>query len=184
MNEARIRDSRSSDIAAIAVIYGYHVRHGFGSFEEDAPGAEELERRRLEILAKGLPYLVAEGAGGAVLGYAYASPYRTRSGYRFTLENSIYVAPERARGGIGRTLLAALIERCTALGYRQMIAVIGDSGNEASIGLHEAMGFARAGLLRSIGYKRGRWVDCVLMERALGEGDATPPKERDSRSAP
>ncbi|HVM79365.1 MAG TPA: GNAT family N-acetyltransferase [Stellaceae bacterium] len=182
MNAVAIRDSRSSDMAAIAAIYGHHVRHGFGSFEEEAPSAEELERRRQEILAKGLPYLVAEGPGGEVFGYAYASPYRTRSAYRFTLENSIYVAPERGRGGIGRALLTALIERCTALGYREMIAVIGDSANAASIGLHRSMGFVRAGVLRSVGYKRGRWVDGVLMQRALGEGDTTPPRERESRS--
>jgi len=172
-----VRDSRPSDMAAIAAIYAHHVRHGFGSFEEEAPDAQELERRRQEILAKGLPYLVAEDAAGAVLGYAYASPYRTRSAYRFTLENSIYVAPEQARGGIGRALLAALIGRCTALGYRQMIAVIGDTGNDASIGLHAALGFARAGVLRSVGYKRGRWIDCVLMQRPLGGGDAGRPEE-------
>jgi len=179
-----IRDARASDMAAIAAIYGHHVSHGFGSFEEEAPSAEELERRRQEIRAKGFPYLVAEGAGGTVVGYAYASPYRMRSAYRFTLENSIYVAPESARGGIGRALLAALVERCTSLGYRQMIAVIGDSGNDASIGLHEAMGFVRAGVLRSVGYKRGRWIDCILMQRALGEGDATPPRKRGSHLAP
>ena len=178
MKAVAVRDARSTDMAAIAAIYGHHVRTGFGSFEEEAPGPEELERRRGEILAKGLPYLVAEGSGGAVLGYAYASPYRTRSAYRFTVENSIYVAPARTRGGIGRALIAALILRCTALGYRHMIAVIGDTGNEASIGLHRAMGFERAGLLRAVGYKRGRWIDCVLMQRTLGEGDATPPKER------
>ncbi|MGE5203866.1 MAG: N-acetyltransferase family protein [Acidobacteriota bacterium] len=184
MSAARIRESRDSDLPAIAAIYGHHVLHGFGSFEETPPGVDELGRRRQEILAKGLPYLVAEGPGGEVLGYAYASPYRTRSAYRFTVENSIYVAPEKARGGIGRALLAALIERCTALGYRRMIAVIGDSGNAASIGVHTSLGFVRAGLLPSIGYKRGRWVDCVLMQRPLGEGDATVPKERDTRPAP
>ncbi|HMK67755.1 MAG TPA: GNAT family N-acetyltransferase [Stellaceae bacterium] len=176
-----IRDARPSDMAAIAAIYGHHVRHGFGSFEEEAPHAQELERRRQEILARGLPYLVAEDAAGALIGYAYASPYRTRSAYRFTVENSIYVAPERSRGGIGRALLAALIERCTAQGYRQMVAVIGDTGNDASIGLHQAMGFTRAGVVRSVGYKRGRWIDGVLMQRALGEGDASPPKERQDR---
>jgi len=184
MSAPKIRESQNSDLPAIATIYGHHVLHGFGSFEETAPGADELGRRRQEILARGLPYLVAEGPGGEVLGYAYASPYRTRSAYRFTVENSIYVAPERARGGVGRALLAALIERCTALGYRRMIAVIGDSGNAASIGVHQSQGFVRAGLLPSIGYKRGRWVDCVLMQRALGEGDATPPVEHGTRPTP
>jgi phosphinothricin acetyltransferase len=171
-----VRDSRDADLPAIAAIYGHHVSHGFGSFEEVPPDVTELANRRREILAKGLPYLVAEG-NGAVLGYAYASSYRTRSAYRFTVEDSIYVSPEAARRGIGRTLLSALIERCTALGYRQMIAVIGDIGNNGSIGLHQSLGFARAALLPTIGFKRGRWIDCVMMQRPLGPGGGTPPAE-------
>jgi phosphinothricin acetyltransferase len=174
-----VRDSRDDDLAAIAEIYAYHVTHGFGSFEETPPSVEELRRRRSEISARGLPYLVAsEEADGPVLGYAYASPYRARSAYRFSIEDSIYVAPGAARRGIGRTLLTALIERATALGYRQMVAVIGDSGNLGSIGLHRALGFTQVGKLSSIGFKKGRWVDGILMQRALGEGDSTLPVER------
>lgn len=172
-----VRDSEDADLPAIAAIYGHHVMHGFGSFEEVPPGVDELARRRREILAKGLPYLIAADGAGGVLGYAYAWPYRTRSAYRFTVEDSIYVAPEAARRGIGRILLEALIERCTKIGYRQMIAVIGDSGNEGSIGLHRSLGFARTALLPTIGFKRGRWVDCVMMQRPLGPGSATLPEE-------
>jgi len=172
------RDSEDADLLAIASIYAHHVIHGFGSFEEVPPGVEELTRRRREILGKGLPYLVASDGAGRVLGYAYASPYRTRSAYRFTVEDSIYVAPRAARRGVGRLLLEALIERCTHAGYRQMIAVIGDSGNDGSIGLHQSLGFARAALLPAIGFKRGRWIDCVMMQRPLGAGAGSPPQER------
>jgi phosphinothricin acetyltransferase len=170
-----IRDSEDADLPAIAVIYGHHVTHGFGSFEEVPPDVEELARRRREILGKGLPYLVASDGAAGILGYAYASPYRTRSAYRFTVEDSIYVAPHAARRGIGRLLLQALIERCTKAGYRQMIAVIGDSGNDGSIGLHQSLGFTRAALLPTIGFKRGRWVDCVMMQRSIGPGASTLP---------
>lgn len=173
-----VRDSLDQDVPAIAAIYAHHVEHGFGSFEEVPPPVEELARRRHEILAKGLPYLVARDARDSIIGYAYASPYRTRSAYRFSVENSIYVAPDQHRRGIARALLVELIARCTITGYRQMIAVIGDTGNLGSIGLHEALGFKRAGVLASVGFKAGRWVDCVMMQRPLGEGDATAPRER------
>lgn len=173
-----IRDASDGDLPAIAAVYGHHVRNGLGSFEEAPPTVEELAQRRRDILAKGLPYLVASDPEGTVVGYAYASPHRTRSAYRYSVEDSIYVAPDQNRRGIGRELLAALIERCTAAGYRQMVAVIGDSANDGSIGLHAALGFTRAGLLRSIGFKAGRWVDGVMMQRPLGEGDTTPPRER------
>jgi len=174
-----VRDCRDADLPVITEIYAHHVTHGFGSFEETPPSVDELRRRRADIIAKGLPYLLASDIpAGPVLGYAYASPYRTRSAYRFTVEDSIYVAPEAARRGIGRLLLTALIERVTALGYRQMVAVIGDSGNSGSIGLHQALGFTQVGKLPSIGFKKGRWVDGVLMQRALGDGDTTPPVER------
>lgn len=165
-----VRDAEDGDMPAIAAIYAHHVRFGLGSFEEEPPAVEELQRRRKEVLARGLPYLVAAAPDGTVLGYAYASPYRSRSGYRYSIEDSIYVAADAARRGIGKALLAALIERCTALGLRQMIAVIGDSQNIASIGLHEQSGFHRVGLLSAIGFKHGRWVDCVLMQRPLGSG--------------
>ena len=172
-----VRDSEDADLPAIAAIYAHHVINGFGSFEEVPPDVEELTRRRREIRDKGLPYLVATDSAGAVLGYAYASPYRTRSAYRFTVEDSIYVAPVAARRGVGRLLLQGLVDRCTRSGYRQMIAVIGDSGNSGSIGLHQSLGFERAALLPTIGFKRGRWVDCVMMQRALGTGAGTPPVE-------
>lgn len=173
-----VRDSRETDLPAIAAIYAHHVLHGFGSFEEVPPGIDEMARRRQEILAKGLPYLVAADDRGEVVGYAYASPYRPRSAYRFSIEDSIYVAPGGARKGVGRALLTAIIRKGTELGYRQMVAVIGDSANHGSIGLHQALGFARVGLLSSVGFKAGRWVDGVLMQRALGAGDSTLPEER------
>ncbi|HWI28107.1 MAG TPA: GNAT family N-acetyltransferase [Stellaceae bacterium] len=171
----RVRASAESDLPAITAIYAHHVRFGLGSFEEMPPDAAEMERRRAEVLRRGLPYLVAEGPAGAVQGYAYAAPYRARSAYRYSLEDSIYVAPAAERRGIGRALLGELVERCAALGYRQLIAVIGDSGNLGSIGLHERMGFRRVGLLPAAGFKHGRWVDSVLMQRELGDGAATPP---------
>lgn len=169
-----LRDSRAGDIPAIAGIYGHWVRHGLASFELDPPDMEEMARRRDAVLAGGYPYLVAEDAG-RVLGYAYAGAYRTRPAYRFAVENSIYVAPEGGRRGVGQALLRGLIGRCEALGFRLMVAVIGDSDNAASIGLHAACGFRHAGLLPAIGWKHGRWVDSVLMTRALGPGAATAP---------
>ncbi len=169
-----IRDSRDEDVGAIGRIYAHWVRHGFGSFELEPPGDEEIARRRAGLLAGRFPYLVAE-SGGEVLGYAYAGPYRARPGYRFSCENSVYVAPQAARQGMGRALLSALIARCEAGGFRLMIAVIGDSGNASSIGLHAAMGFVHAGLLPGVGWKHGRWVDTVFMTRPLGPGSASPP---------
>ncbi len=170
-----VRDSTAEDVRAIRDIYAHHVSHGFASFEEVPPDLAEMERRRADVLARGLPHLVAALPGGQVAGYAYASPFRPRPAYRFTLENSVYVAPDMQRLGVGRALLAVLLPRCAALGYRQMIAVIGDSANHASIGLHAAAGFVEVGRLRSVGFKLGRWVDSVLMERALGPGDSTLP---------
>ncbi|MCW8084583.1 GNAT family N-acetyltransferase [Sabulicella glaciei] len=170
-----IRDSRPEDVPAIAAIYGHWVLHGLASFEEEAPGAAEMGRRREAILAGGFPYLVAE-QGGRVLGYAYAGPYRPRRAYRFTVENSIYVAPGMGGGGVGRALLATLLARCEEAGCRLVVAVIGDSANKASIRLHEAAGFRHAGMLPAVGWKHGRWVDSVLMTRPLGEGAATPPE--------
>jgi L-amino acid N-acyltransferase YncA len=178
-----LRDSEEADIAAIAAIYAHHVRTGFGSFEEVPPSARELAQRRGEVLARGLPYLVATDPSGAdILGYAYASPYRTRSAYRFSVEDSIYVAAGAERRGIGRALLSHIIERCTASGYRQMVAVIGDSDNAGSIGLHAQLGFRHVGTLPAIGFKHGRWVDSVLMQRALGPGSTSLPPS-DARRA-
>jgi L-amino acid N-acyltransferase YncA len=171
-----VRDSRDGDVTHIHAIYAYHVLHGLASFEEIAPSLDDMAARRRDVLMKGLPYVVAE-SDGIVLGYAYANFYRPRSAYRFTVEDSVYIAENAVGRGIGRRLLACLIERCTALGYRQMVAVIGDSGHKASIGLHERAGFQRVGLLPSVGFKFGRWVDSVLMQRPLGPGDTAAPVE-------
>ncbi len=170
-----IRDCRDTDIPAIAAIYGHWVTHGLASFELAPPGEAEMARRRQAVLEGGYPYLVAEGPEGQVLGYAYASAYRTRPAYRFAVEDSVYVAPGAGRGGIGGALLGALLAACTARGFRLMVAVIGDSGNAASIALHGRAGFVQAGLLPAIGWKHGRWVDSVLMTRPLGDGAATAP---------
>jgi phosphinothricin acetyltransferase len=174
MPATTLRPSRDEDIPAIAAIYGHWVVHGLASFELDPPDAAEMARRRDAVLAGGYPYLVAE-RDGRVLGYAYASAYRSRPAYRFAVENSIYVAPGEGRAGIGAALLDALVEACAARGFRLMVAVIGDSANAASIALHARAGFAPAGLLPAIGWKHGRWVDSVLMTRPLGPGAATPP---------
>lgn len=172
-----IRPSRDDDMPAITAIYAHHVLHGLGSFEEVPPTEEEMRRRRAELLDRGLPYLTAE-LDGRVVGYAYAGPYRPRIGYRYTAEDSIYVAPDAPRRGIGRALLSDLIARMAALGYRQMVAVIGDTGNMGSIGLHAALGFRVVGTLPSVGFKHGRWVDSLFMQRPLGPGDTTLPGEQ------
>jgi phosphinothricin acetyltransferase len=150
------------------------VLQGLASFEEEPPGVEELRRRYREVVQRGLPYLVVE-YGVDVVAYGYCSPYRTRSAYRYVLEDSIYVRHDMAGRGIGKRLLDELIRRCEGLGYRQIIAVIGDSANAASIGVHAACGFLRVGTLRSVGFKFGRWVDSVYMQRPLGAGDASRP---------
>jgi L-amino acid N-acyltransferase YncA len=175
MNVA-IRSSRDDDIGEIAAIYRHHVLYGIASFEDIPPDEDEVARRRRDILALKLPYLVAERSG-RVVGYCYASQYRARSAYRFTLEDSIYVDAAEVGRGIGRALLASLIELCCELGYRQMVAVIGGSDQWPSIRLHEALGFTRAGLLSAVGFKFGGWIDCVLMQRALGSGATTTPDE-------
>jgi len=172
-----IRPSTPADTATIAAIYARHVLNGCASFEEIPPEVEEMARRRAAVLELGLPHLTAE-IDGAVVGYAYAGLYRPRSAYRFTAEDSIYLAPEAIGRGIGRALMTRLLAECEATGMRTMIAVIGDSGNTGSIGLHRAMGFTDIGVMRSTGWKHGRWLDTVLMGRMLGEGDATAPVER------
>ena len=169
-----IRPGTDADIRAVTLIYAHHVREGLASFDEVPPDAAEMARRQADVQAQGLPYLVATIAG-QVVGYAYAAPYRARSAYRYAVEDSIYVAPDRIGLGIGRRLLAPVIEAAAAAGRRQMVAVIGDSGNAASIGLHRALGFRMAGTLAAVGYKLDRWVDSVLMQRALGDGDRTLP---------
>jgi len=172
--QAQVRPALPDDIPAVHAIYSHHVLQGLASFEEQPPSAAELRRRYDEVVSQKLPYLVAD-FGGTVAGYGYCAPYRTRSAYRYALEDSVYVHPDAQGRGVGRALLAALIRQCEALGYRQLIAVIGDSAHAASIGLHEAQGFLRVGTLRSVGFKLGRWVDSVIMQRPLGSGDATRP---------
>lgn len=176
MSEAAllVRESRDADVAAITAIYGHHVLHGVASFEEEPPPVDEMARRRAELLARGFPYLVAERSG-RVVGYCYAGPYRARIGYRFSVEDSIYIDAQEVGRGIGRALLSQVIDRSTALGYRQMVAVIGGSETAASIGLHAALGFRHVGVFTAIGFKFGRWVETILMQRALGPGDASPP---------
>ena len=169
-----MRPATSDDLPAVQAIYAHHVRHGLASFEEEPPGTEEIRRRHAEVTGKGLPWLVADFAG-VVGGYGYCAPYRARSAYRYALEDSVYVREDYHGRGVGAALLEALIERCSALGYRQLVAVIGDSAHAASINLHASCGFLRVGTLRSVGFKLGRWVDSVLMQRPLGPGDGSPP---------
>jgi L-amino acid N-acyltransferase YncA len=176
VNDFIVRPSRDDDIAAIAAIYGHHVLHGVASFEEVPPSVEEMARRRADIVGRGFPYLVAE-RGGNVVGYCYAGPYRARIGYRFSVEDSIYIDQGEVGRGIGRALLAQVIDRVTEQGYRQMIAVIGGSETLPSIRLHAALGFAEIGTFPAIGFKFGRWIDSVYMQRALGPGETTLPQE-------
>ena len=174
-DQPTIRRSRDDDVPAIAAIYAHHVLHGVASFEEEPPSADEMRRRRGEIVSRGLPYLVAE-RGDRVIGYCYAGRFRPRSGYRFTLEDSIYVDPAEVGRGIGRALLEQVLAHCETLGYRQMVAVIGGRETVASIRLHEVLGFTHTGLFEAVGFKFGRWIDIVVMQRALGEGAATLPQ--------
>lgn len=175
-----VRPATPEDMAQILAIYGHYVTRTAASFEEEIPSLDEMRRRRDEVERRHLPYLVAEEEG-EVLGYTYAGPWRSRSAYRYTVEDSIYVAPFVQRRGVGRALLGALIERCAELGYRRMIAVIGDSANQGSIGLHRALGFRQEGVLRGVGLKFGRWVDVVIMHRVLGDDERPLP---DGGSAP
>ncbi len=171
-----IRPSSADDVAAVCAIYAWNVLHGTGTFEIEPPGVAEIARRRDDVLSKGLPWLVAE-RDGVVLGYAYANHFRPRPAYRFCVEDSIYLAADAQRQGIGRVLLAELLARCEAAGARQVLAVIGDSANTGSVGVHRALGFEDAGVFRSAGWKFGRWLDVVLMQKALGAGDRHPPAE-------
>jgi L-amino acid N-acyltransferase YncA len=171
---AIIRPSRDDDIAPIRQIYAHHVLHGLASFELEPPDAAEIARRRQTVISAGYPHLVAE-RDGEIVGYAYAGPYRPRPAYRYTAENSVYVRHDCLGQGVGKSLLAALIPACDARGLRQLIAVIGDSAHHASIELHRRAGFEMIGTIRSSGFKFGRWVDTVLMQKALGPGDTIPP---------
>ncbi|WP_454688277.1 N-acetyltransferase family protein [Achromobacter aloeverae] len=169
-----IRDAQSGDFPAIQAIYEYHVLHGTASFELTPPDVDELLRRHAAVVAAGLPYLVAT-LDGAVVGYAYATLYRPRPAYGNTCEDSVYVQPGMAGRGLGGKLLNTLIEQCTARGWRQMLAVVGDSANAASLALHARCGFHPVGTLRSVGFKLGEWRDTVLMQRGLGVGDGEDP---------
>jgi phosphinothricin acetyltransferase len=181
MTHPMLRAAVPADLPAITAIYAHHVRTGLASFETEPPALAEMTQRYSSITAGGYPYLVAVQEG-AVLGYAYASAYRARPAYRFTVEDSIYVAPEAVGRGIGRALLARLVAECEQRGYRQMLAVIGDSANEASIAVHRACGFTKKAVLDAVGFKFGRWVDSVVMQRPLGQSDRTLPT--DSSRAP
>jgi len=169
-----IRAAEDADNEALAAIYGHHVLHGLGTFEEIPPSAEEMGRRRAAVQAAGLPYLLAEDAG-QILGFAYAGPFRLRAAYRYTVEDSVYIAPDAIGRGVGRAVLSAVLGACEAAGIRQVVAVIGDSGNAASIGLHRSLGFEPAGVGRSFGFKHDRWVDIVWMQKALNGGDTRAP---------
>lgn len=171
---ALIRPALPADLNAITEIYGHHVRHGTASFETEPPASEEMARRHAALAEQGYPYLVAE-RDGRVAGYAYASAYRPRAAYGNTVENSIYLHPAAMGLGIASQLLAELIAACEARGFRQMMAVVGDSANGPSIRLHQRHGFRLIGTLESVGYKHGRWLDIVLLQRGLGAGNTTPP---------
>jgi len=173
-----IRPSKAGDVAAIAEIYGYHVLNGLASFELLAPSADEIAKRRADVIGKNFPYLVAEHEG-KVVGYAYASLYRARPAYRHTLEDSVYIHKDYNGRGIGRLLMLALIDACEKAGARQLIAVIGDSANQASIKLHTACGFTSVGVMKAVGFKFGRWVDSVYMQRSIGEGESTLAPDRE-----
>ena len=169
-----IRPSREDDVAAITAIYAQQVLGGTGTFEIDAPPQAEMVMRRADVLAKGLPYLVAQ-TDQQVVGFAYCNWFKPRSAYRFSAEDSIYLLPQAQGTGLGRALLAELAVRAEAAGIRKLIAVIGDSRNAGSIGVHRSLGFTEVGVLKSCGWKFGQWLDVVLMERALGPGDQAPP---------
>ena len=181
-----IRASQDGDLPQITAIYPHHVRSGAGSFEIDAPTLAEMSTRRADVLAKGLPYIVAEGHAGGVsdgqhagknqiLGYAYCTWFKLRPAYRFSAEDSVYIAPGLQGKGLGRALLAELAAQAEAMGIRKLIAVIGDSNNAGSMGLHRSVGFTDVGVLTSCGWKFDQWLDVVLMEKALGLGNTSPP---------
>lgn len=169
-----LRDATPADLPGITAIYAHHVRTGTGTFEETPPSEAEMAQRLAKVQKGGCAWLVAE-QDGAVVGYGYFAPFRDRSAYRFTAEDSIYVRDDQRGMGVGKALVQALLARAEALGFRQMIAVIGDSENVGSIGLHAALGFRQVGLMRAVGLKFGQWVDVVTMQRALGEGDRSLP---------
>ncbi len=175
---ALLRDATAADVAAITTIYAIEVREHVNTYEYDVPDEAEMARRMDAIVGAGYPYIVAQEPDGTIAGYAYASSYRARLGYRMTVENSVYVAAGRQGQGIGAALLGRLIAMCEERGFRQMIAVIGEPTNTASIRLHEKFGFQLVGIFRGIAWKHGRWLDTVQMQRPLGAGNNEPPHER------
>jgi len=168
-----VRPSTEADVPAMLAIYTHHVQHGLGEFDLEPLHPDDIKRRRKNMLKRRLPHVVAD-RGGVVVGYAYAVPFRKRPAYRYVVKNSIYVHHEHLHAGVGRKLLDALIDACAAVGFRQMIAYI-EAGNDPSLSLHESFGFVRVGVLKSVGYKFGRWTDSVMLQRPLGDGDTTPP---------
>ena len=172
-----IRPSRDEDIPAITAIYGHHVLHGTGTFETEPPNVADMAARRADVLSKCLPYLVAE-QNGKIAGFAYGNWFKPRPAYRFSVEDSIYLAPDLHRKGLGRALLAELLARFEAVGIRKAMAVIGDSANAGSVGVHRSLGFTEVGTVRSCGWKFGAWRDIVIMEKVLGAGDTQPPLEQ------
>jgi phosphinothricin acetyltransferase len=171
-----VRAASAADAAAVAAIYGHHVLHGLGTFEEVPPDVAEIASRIAAVLARGLPYVVGVESDGTIVGFAYAAPFRPRAAYRYTAEDSVYIHPDRLGRGIGKVLVAEVITGCEAMGIRQLIAVIGDSANAGSIGLHRSLGFEHSGVGRAFGFKHGRWVDIVWMQKALGGGDTNAPE--------
>lgn len=177
-----LRPAKPADLDAVTDIYAQAVRHGTASYELEPPTRDVMATRFAALTGPGYPYLVAEEAGGRVVGYAYAGPFRPRPAYRFIVEDSVYIAPDRQGRGLGRLLLGALVEACTILGFRQILAVIGDgSAESASVRLHAALGFHLAGTLQGTGYKHGRWLDTAIMQLSINGGNTTPP---DARSLP
>jgi L-amino acid N-acyltransferase YncA len=170
-----IRPSTDADLPAITAIYSHHVLHGTGTFETEPPSQADMSTRRADVLGKNLPYLVLEEAG-KVLGFGYGNWFKPRPAYRFSVEDSIYLAPEAAGKGLGKLLLTELCAQLERRGIRKVMAVIGDSGNGGSVGVHRALGFSQIGVVKSCGWKFGRWLDIVLMEKTLGPGDTTPPQ--------
>ncbi len=164
-----LRPAVAADAVALAALYGHHVIHGVGTFEEASPTPEEMAMRLAAVQGRGLPYLVAE-ADGAVAAMAYAAPFRLRAAYRYTVEDSVYVAPTHQGQGVGKAVLGQVIRTCEAMGLRQMLAVIGDSGNAGSVGVHTSLGFRHAGVMQGVGFKHGRWLDVVVMQLALNGG--------------
>lgn len=171
-----IRPSLEADLPAITAIYAHHVLNGTGTFETEAPSVTDMLARRADVLAKGLPYLVAE-EDGSVLGFAYGNWFKPRPAYRFSVEDSIYLAPDQQGKGLGRLLLTELLARCEAVGIRKVMAVIGDSANAGSVGVHRALGFTQVGVVESCGWKFGAWRDIVIMQKTLGAGDTLPPQD-------